>query len=201
MRPLRDAIWHKPREPLRLPLDVELPEPWEAHRAQGTDWIFYYNKVTGESTWDSPRMTPPSQPEPRAERTSDVGSAGQASVDRVYSAAEVDERGRLKPKPKPKRRPAQLRQEAQTTEGEIPRDARLEILAGDLVLRSANAVSTTDKCPDRHKPVQNTDSTRPTRSVESSAAFFTAYADLRGICTCCSQTWRETWISDRGLTT
>ena len=166
----KDAIWHKPREPLRLPLDVELPEPWEAHRAQGTDWIFYYNKVTGESTWDSPRMTPPSQPEPRAERTSDVGSAGQASVDRVYSAAEVDERGRLKPKPKPKRRPAQLRQEAQTTEGEIPRDARLEILAGDLVLRSANAVSTTDKCPDRHKPVQNTDSTRPTRSVESSAA-------------------------------
>ena len=35
----KDATWHKPREPLRLPLDVALPEPWEAHRAQGTDWI------------------------------------------------------------------------------------------------------------------------------------------------------------------
>eukprot|EP00439_Symbiodinium_sp_Y106_P075193 s2461_g14.t2 len=181
----KDATWHKPREPLRLPLDdVELPEPWEAHRAQGTDWIFYYNKahraqgtdwifyynkVTGESTWDSPQMAPPSQPEPCADHDLAVGSNdGQVPADKAYSAAEVDDRGRLKPKPK--RRPEQLRRAAQAPAGELPKDARLEILAGDLVLKSASAVSSTDSRSDSRQPVQTSASARPTQSVESPAA-------------------------------
>eukprot|EP00439_Symbiodinium_sp_Y106_P008105 s4104_g1.t1 len=51
-----------------------------------------------------------------------------------------------------------------------PKDARLEILAGDLVLKSANAVSSTDSRSDPRQPVQTSDSTRPTQFVESPAA-------------------------------
>eukprot|EP00439_Symbiodinium_sp_Y106_P011371 s5878_g1.t1 len=78
-------------------------------------------------------MAPPSQPEPGADPALTVSSTdGQDSADKDYSAAEVDDRGRLKPKPK--RRPEQLRRAAQASASELPEDARLEILAGDLVL-------------------------------------------------------------------
>eukprot|EP00439_Symbiodinium_sp_Y106_P066169 s792_g10.t1 len=124
-------------------------------------------------------MTPPSQPEPRADRTSAVGSDGQAPVDRVYSAAEVDERGRLKPKPK--QRPAQLRQTDQTTESEIPRDARLEIMAGDLVLRTLFLLQTT-------------------ALTDTSQSRARIAPDPPGLWNPHSQTLRETWISDWGPT-
>ena len=92
--------------------------------------------------------------------------------------AEVDERGRLKPKPKirqkrvekdavttpdtrthsapkPKKMPARRLQQSARA-GDLPHDATLEIMAGDLVLKSANAVSAPTE-----RPCQDSSSATP----------------------------------------
>ena len=55
------------------------------------------------------------------------------SEDKGYQSTDVDEHGRLRPRPK--KRPAVL---LPAEECELPHDATLEILAGDLVLKSVN---------------------------------------------------------------
>ena len=54
----------------RASLNVSLA-PWEVHRAQGTDWTFYYNKITGESTWQYPQTALASQEMGELEPTAD----------------------------------------------------------------------------------------------------------------------------------
>ena len=105
----------------------DCPEPWEAHRAKGTEWTFFYNKDTGESTWKHPQQGLPTK---ESERTQPDGP-------------EVDERGRLKPRPK-KRPRTDLDVLGPIEKGEngemddVPYGAKMEIQAGSLTLRSAN---------------------------------------------------------------
>eukprot|EP00439_Symbiodinium_sp_Y106_P063049 s480_g9.t1 len=110
-------------------MDVVLPEPWEAHRAQGTDWTFYYNRDTGESTWKHPQPSKCEDEEVEVEvEPDDVESSypgettGNIRGHKGYQSTDVDEHGRLRPRPK--KRPAVL---LPAEECELPHDATLEI--------------------------------------------------------------------------
>ena len=169
----KDATWREPQAPLRLPMDVVLPEPWEAHRAQGTDWTFFYNRDTGESTWKHPQ---PSQCEDEEEvevevEPDDVASSypgettGNTRGHKGYQSTDVDEHGRLRPRPK--KRPAVL---LPAEESELPHDATLEILAGDLVLKSVNAVASAGSSSGGSAPHKSQRRTKPSHPAACSAA-------------------------------
>ena len=168
----KDATWREPQAPLRLPMDVVLPEPWEAHRAQGTDWTFYYNRDTGESTWKHPQPSKCEDEEVEVEvEPDDVESSypgettGNIRGHKGYQSTDVDEHGRLRPRPK--KRPAVL---LPAQECELPHDATLEILAGDLVLKSVNAVASAGSSSGGSAPHKSQRRAKPSHPAARSAA-------------------------------
>eukprot|EP00439_Symbiodinium_sp_Y106_P021918 s1930_g2.t1 len=136
-------------------MDVVLPEPWLAHRAQGTDWTFYYNRVTGESTWKHPQPSQCEDEEVEVEvEPDDVESSypeeatGNARGHKGYQSTDVDEHGRLRPRPK--KRPA------------VP--------AGNLVLKSVNAVASAGSPSGGSAPLKSMRRAGPSHPAARSAA-------------------------------
>ena len=104
---------------------------------KGTEWTFFYNKDTGESTWKHPQQGLPTKESERAQP----------------DGPEVDERGRLKPRPKQRPRtdldaPGPIEKGEKGEMDDVPYGAKMEIQAGSLTLRSANmAESAADSLP------------------------------------------------------
>ena len=92
-------------------------------------------------------------------------TTGNTRGHKGYQSTDVDEHGRLRPRPK--KRPAVL---LPAEECELPHDATLEILAGDLVLKSVNAVASAGSSSGGSAPHKSQRRAKPSHPAARSAA-------------------------------